>query len=277
MKKRITEIKDIQKIELELLKKISAFMDCHHIRYFLAGGSMLGAVRHNGFIPWDDDIDLLVPREDYNKLRTLIQNEVIQIPHVEFALPGNDNSFWPFIKMFDTRTKIVGMAKYTQKDLNEKIWIDIFPLDHFPDTAREHKRVLFKNWLLRYILTYRTHIKGVSKKEHYFLFWMAKATCYYLLGGYKNIIRRIDRDAEKMNERYIDSNHLGDGTWPENEKDYFEENMVTPLMLHDFEDARFYIPVNYDGYLTSFYGDYMTPPPEDKRMRHSFEAYYITD
>lgn len=267
--RKIETMQELQKIEYDILCCVVDFFEENDIRYILCGGTMLGAVRHNGFIPWDDDIDLLVPREDYEKLKK-IRNSFGH-EDIQFRIPGDKEYPSPFIKAVNTKTVLDNRLEIDR--FTYHIWIDIFPLDHFPDNRVAHMIELAKNKLLRGALNTELMIKGPSHGGK-----MVRAGLVLInriLGGYKNIVVKMDQQAKAMNDRYIHSKHYGDGAWPNYGKDYFEEYMIFPFVKHLFVEREFNIPQNYDAYLTHFYGDYMTPPPEDKRAMHDFDAYWI--
>ena len=267
---KIKNLKEIQKIEYDILCVVVDFFKKNHISYFLAGGTMLGAVRHGGFIPWDDDIDILVPRKDYEKLKKLISKNTHLDHHIVFQMPGMEGYPYPFIKAVDIHTRTNDY--YVSSKFVLPIWIDIFPLDHFPDDDMKHKIEILKNKLLRTCLESGIKQQGFKKRLLLKVLFLAM---YYLLGGYRNITILMDKSARRMNERYMNSEHYGNGTWPEKMKDYFKEEAVFPYIKMKFEMDEFNVPKNYDLYLSQFYGDYMKLPPEDERPQHMLAAYYI--
>ena len=270
--KQITDIKEIQKIELDILVKTVRYFENNNISYFLCGGSMLGAVRHDGFIPWDDDIDVLVPRKDYDRLLSGMSTSTMNEKILSVMKPGMDDYPYPYIKVVNKETLVQDKNIVSQFN-NTGVWIDIFPLDHFPD-----RHIMHKFWLLRlkfWRWAINTHMKPQGLETGGMPANVFFRAVYRLGGGYKNITRRIDAIARSMNRIYKTSMHLGDGTWPESMKDYFEESWITPVFKHRFEEYEFNIPVHYDGYLKHFYGDYMTPPTEEKQRSHFINAYYL--
>ena len=269
-------IRDIQLTEYDILKKVVTFLDKNQLQYILCGGTMLGAVRHHGFIPWDDDIDILVPREDYETLKTLLSNNPNSVDGIVFRLPGAKDSLYPFIKAENPLYKCIDDRFANSLPLY--IWIDIFPLDHFPDEENKHRRMVrrisfWKTILYSGILSkeywksrfQNNYLKLVKYKVAYFI--------YSIMNSHCGVSKRIDRIAKKMNDRYSTSNHVGDGAWPEGMKDYFKCEWTFPTIKKLFEKDEFNIPENYDSYLKQFYGDYMTPPPEHKRTGHHITVY----
>lgn len=276
MDKQYLSLRKIQLIENDILIRVVDCLTQYNINYILCGGTMLGAVRHKGFIPWDDDIDLLVPREDYDRLIELIKNRVIVIEDITLRIPGDKGYPTPYIKAVDLNYKVIEDAR--DEKFQGYIWIDIFPLDHFPDNKMEHKRYLRKNRILRDILVSGTTTMKYMKQKWeksrlllYFGFFGARIL-YGIMGGYKRITLRIDDLARDMNRKNIDSNHVGDGTLPNGEKDYFSVNDTTPVILAEFEGEKYNIPQNYDSYLRKFYGDYMQLPPIEQRGGHHIKV-----
>ena len=280
MEKKYLPLREVQMVEYDILCRTVDYLEKNGLNYILGGGTMLGAVRHNGFIPWDDDIDILVPRDDFEKLRALIGKNPGAVDGVAFELPGQSKAFYPFIKAVN--------RQYVCEDSNViddhpiHVWIDIFPLDHFPDDPKAHKL-----WAGKLVVLRRVMFSGILSKSYWktrcagsprmHLEYLVGLCLYRLMGSYTGVARRMDATARKMNTKFRNSNHVGDGAWPEGMKDYFTVEMTSPSVMHVFEDREFRIPKNYDLYLKAFYGDYMTPPPEDKRGGHHIQVYKVEE
>lgn len=140
MKNKKLSSEEIKQIELNLLLKLDEICKKYKLRYYLCGGTLLGAVRHKGFIPWDDDIDVLMPREDFEKLLRLEKAETRYGGKDCFLKSGN--SIYPFIKLINTNTVL--KEKYLSEEFTTGIWIDIFPLDGMPDDEKLSQRNLRK-------------------------------------------------------------------------------------------------------------------------------------
>ncbi|MEY8675637.1 LicD family protein [Thomasclavelia cocleata] len=135
---------DIQSLELNILKAFKNFAQENNIIYYLCGGTLLGAICHKGFIPWDDDIDICIPRNSYDKLIELVKEDrYIENTSYKFCLPLDDNYIYPYIKVVDTNTIVY--EKDIKKEYCLGVWIDIFPLDEFPKTSPEIKKVVKKH------------------------------------------------------------------------------------------------------------------------------------
>jgi lipopolysaccharide cholinephosphotransferase len=268
---KITTIREIQDRELGILKKLLVFFKDNNISYCMSGGSVLGAVRHNGFIPWDDDIDVLVNRKDYDRIMYELDSSSLEKDGITIKKPGMPGHIYPFIKVVSDDT-LVKDAKVLEKFHNTGLWVDIFPLDHYPDDEKKHVEYVRKNKFLARILAAGTcsYVAiGSWKKISIIVFKLL----YILCGGHRVLTRKIDRFARKTNAENLNSTHYGNGTWPENLRKYYDDSMVGSFTTHVFEDVEVNIPRNYEGFLTRLYGDYMALPPEDKRNRHIIECF----
>jgi lipopolysaccharide cholinephosphotransferase len=144
--KRLTD-KEVKTLLSKDLKSFADFCDLNGLRYFLGGGTLLGAIRHQGFIPWDDDVDVLMPRPDYDAFLKLTALNPIRENLIVQAPDRNDDYLWPFAKIINTDTVLIElqyMKKY--RDLQRQwggLYIDVFPIDGVPDSKKEQKD-LFK-------------------------------------------------------------------------------------------------------------------------------------
>ena len=269
-------LREIQLEELNILLKVRDFFDMHGIRYFLCGGTLLGAVRHKGFIPWDDDIDIFVPRADFEKLREIVKDSRPSLGSIKFHIPGDDGYIYPYIKAVNTSI----LVDYG-KELDNLLWVDIFPLDHYPDNRIMHcfylnlilnlERALAMGTFTNEHMRLRGYYDSITKRIKMGIM----RGIYRLLGGYKNVSRIIDRIGKSVDRKYSSSKHFGDGAWPNGMHDYYHESWIFPTVQIPFEGHEFNAPANYDAFLSHFYGDYMTLPPEDKRQTHYLTAYRI--
>lgn len=259
-------LKEIREIELQILDYIDTICKEHKLRYYLAWGTLLGAVRHSGFIPWDDDVDIIMPREDYERLLAIINRsdnnyKVLSYKHEK-------EYYYPFAKIIDSSTMVIESG--TVKTTKLGIWVDIFPIDSLPNDERIRKKIQNRCWMYRQIwghaIVWKTH--SISRSSVYKL---GCFMCY--LYGWKHAIKKLDRVASSMHgpsdyvSELIDCNHKYDVMPAE----WFELSVNKT-----FEGKEYPVPIGFDGYLTAAYGDYMTMPPLDKRVsNHSFVAYRL--
>lgn len=260
---RKIEIQEIKRLEIEILDFVVEVCNTKNLKYFLSYGTLLGAIRHKGFIPWDDDIDICMPREDYNVLleylRTLKSSKFkVLISHV-------DNYYYPFAKVINTDT-IVPIREI--EELHELgVWIDIFPLDGIPTT---HEKIY------RFLMDSLSHIRhlAVFKKlpqlslKKLIIIW----PCWKFsrLIGLFNMLKWTEILATKKS--YKEVKKVGVVVEPDSGA-YFDKQMFENLILAEFEHKKYNVPADYDTYLKSIYGNYMQFPPVEKRIAHGIVAY----
>lgn len=266
---RKVELSEVKKIELNLLIQFDTFCKKHNLYYVLCGGTLLGAVRHKGFIPWDDDIDVLMPRPDYEKLMLLKKEMITEIPsYIKMTSWKNKSSNYPFVKWVDSRTKIY--EKYYNSDIESNIWIDIFPIDGNPDSKSKLNHLYFKSKFLRKILMLKYARLGEGKSQ-------AKKYAKFLIKPFLksvNTYRLCDfLDKIAKTYKFESCNYIGGVLWGYGPQErVLKDSFLKPIKM-EFEGYTFNAPSNYDDYLKGLYKDYMQIPPEDKRITHSFEAY----
>ncbi len=253
------DIAEQKQIELDILKNFADFCDEHNLRYFLAYGTLIGAVRHKGFIPWDDDIDVWMPREDYNKLIN-IYNQGNNAPYKLIA-PYTRNSYHSFVKIVNEKTvKLEAGVNYKNGFIG--IDIDVFPLDGQPENEDEY--VKWYNKIQKYYRAYPyLNLPNDGKLKRI----IGLPIIRLLSGGKKHLLDKAKRLHDKY--PYDECEFIGS---IECCYDYIEirykKEWFRDYVLADFEGVKFRIPVDYDKILTQTYGDYMTPPPETEQVTH---------
>ena len=261
---------EIKSVELEMLRYLDNICKTDHIDYMLIGGSLLGAIRHNGFIPWDDDIDIILTMENYDKLFSVLKN----IKHEHFKLLHysiQKDCYHPFMKFVDTRTCV--KEKNKKEISNYGVFIDIFGYFKFPENINEGKKHFKK---INYL---RKNMGRCSDKKLIYNF------------SFKNILRiplKIKSKVIGMNyymnkydkvmRKYSNTNtHFMVSNWPvySYEHEIQEYDNLKDVCCHNFEDINALIPVQYDKILTKLYGNYMELPPVEKRIsNHDMEVYW---
>ena len=220
-------------------------------------------------------------RETERRLKEIYRHQDRDIGGMRLTIPGDPGSPHSFIRAYNP--ELIAFDNKREEAYQAYLWVDVFPMDHFPDDEREHRRCLNTISSLVRVLSSNTISKAYLKSQGYYsnplklMKLTVSRALYHLLGGNCRIAARIDQFAKDMDAKYKSSSHVGDGAWPNGMKDYFPLSDVEPVMKHRFESGEFNIPVNYDSYLTHFYGDYMRIPPECEREDHSVTVYRIIE
>lgn len=255
------KIEDIKRIELSILDYINELCKQNNINYYLSYGTLLGAVRHGGFIPWDDDIDICMLREDYEKFIQIASKDANEFYRV-LSINNDSKYYHEFAKVVDSRTRI------ELKDIicNEKegIWVDIFPIDPVANCRRLQKIIVNTCLMFRLLSVYKSFPNNHSKLLY--PFWIIAKTI-----GFKPFLTIIDKISKSGRSR----KYVGYIASYGSNKYYFEKEMFDESTRISFEGLLLPVPKNYDIYLTYLYGDYMTLPPENQRIsNHSSVAYW---
>lgn len=252
--------------QLIIAREIKRICDKHNIRYFIIAGTLLGAVRHGGFIPWDDDMDVGMLREDYEKFLKVAKTEMGE----EFFLqtPETDKNYGlPFAKILLNGTVLVEAT--AGSNAKKGIFVDVFPFDVAPeneaDRENHNKKTYFYKRLLLAKLNYNVCAKNdYVKRAVYFVLKIMSA--FY---SHDKLVKKLESEITRYNNsKTEDIVNIG-GAYGY-KKETIKADWVRDTVEIPFEDMTISAPVDYIKYLETFYGDYMTPPPEDKRYnRHS--------
>lgn len=262
-----------KKILVETMKAFIAFCENNNLKYYACAGTCLGAIRHKGIIPWDDDIDVLMPREDYVKFVALKQK--LYNSDYEIVSEGTPGYYLPFAKFVNKNTTIVETKDYP---FVIGVFVDIFPLDLVDDSSRaqfvfEKQKSIFgrysmaiRKYKLSVILKLmlRCHVRTFAKVCFYSIFGTRLASKF--LNKFFLLEKQMRcHQGDKCicySGFYGFDKELCDRAWFGNGKKV------------SFEDFSIRVPQNYDAYLTHMYGDYMTPPPVEKQVSHH-NLYFI--
>lgn len=267
-------LKEIQNISLEILKDVHSFCAGHNTTYFLAYGTLLGAIRHKGFIPWDDDVDIMMPRPDYEAFIKSYQSEKYHL----FSQYEKD-CLLPFSRVYDDTSSYVETRrpwfKKSKHRTHTGIWIDIFPVDVVaPDSGKEEerKRIITKaeSRLLRYRISLEEFRLFKKKGLKFILGFLFRKL--FVLTDYSSLKDIIAKYATII--PYEESTVCVDYSII---SDYapFPKELMQTSSLANFEDAQFFIPVGYDKLLRGWYGDYMKLPPiEDRKPSQYYIDFY---
>ena len=258
---------DLQSKELELLKLFTEICDKLNLRYYLVCGSALGAVKYGGFIPWDDDIDVGLIRPDYERF---LREAGEYLPDWAFLQNYKTDKAFPhiFTKLRDSRTTQIEEG-LEHLPINHGMYIDILPLDGYPDSEKERKvlryRKKFLSWKQVCALGDAKETKVKIRNKIFRLFGYHKKTDK-TIAKIEKLISKYDVETSQ-----IWCNH---GNW-QGEREYATREQYGEGAVMTFEGLRVIVPENYDAYLTQKYGDWRNDPPLDKQCSH--HRYVVCD
>lgn len=258
----------LHQVDLDIVKEVVNICEKYGFKYFMLGGTMLGAIRHKGFIPWDDDIDLGMPRKDYDRFLDVAPKELSS--HLKLVNYRTDPEYHYYItRILDTETKVVeerigNENKYTNAS------IDIFPIDGTPNNNLLRKiyyfRVLYHRALMS--LCYKDSIdrkRPRGKAEKMLLWIMERIPIERMTTPYKQK-EKIDK---LLREQKIEgAKYIGNIMGAYRTREIVPAKFYGEGKMYPFEDIELRGMDMYDEYLTFTYGDYMQLPPEEKRKTH---------
>lgn len=253
----ISELRDIQ---LRILSSVHQFCVDNNLRYSLSGGTMIGAIRHKGFIPWDDDVDLMMPRKDYEYLIKHFNESFDDIKVLTYR--NCDKYPFLFAKLYDTNT--IRIEYWGETGVN----IDVFPIDGLPDTesaASFNKKIqLFKSLAHRSTapsaqMSFQTRLKR-------FLVKAVLPSRNWLINWIENKLTASSIEKSPVSGAFVGSY---------GEKEYMPSSVFSSYVNVEFEGKEFACIENYDYYLSHLYGDYMSLPPIENRVAHEFKAFRL--
>ncbi len=265
-------LKDIHNLSLEILKDVHAFCERENIKYSLAYGTLIGALRHKGFIPWDDDIDICMPRPDYEKFIRTYKSDKFDIAYT--GVECKYDCLIAYARVFDTKRTIAKNAHWISERTG--LWIDVFPLDGVSNDQAAYEaefKEIYNQWSSiipkKIQFTRIMDQQGIVNKLKLI---KKKIKTLNGLGGHKlqrffnKRIQRIPYGSTQFWTNYA----VVDGGF-----EYIPIETFQNTVLVDFEGEKFRAMNGYDKMLRTFYGDYMQLPPEEKRIPHqSYIRFY---
>ncbi len=253
----------LRKLQLEMLTlliEVDRLCREHNIQYFLSYGTLIGAVRHKGFIPWDDDIDIEMCREDYEKFCSICENELDTSKFFLQNQQTDKNYNWVYGKLKLQNTSFIrsGQEHLKQKD---GIFIDIFPLDNISSNRFRQKVSLKACKICRRLLWASVGRKMVRNK-------FSRAAYTALSCIPKKVVTSIFDVFAKSDKKtpYLAAHNYFSGY-------IFKREWFSEAVTVEFEGHRFYAPIGYHEILSSIYGDYMQLPPVKQRYGHTYVSY----
>ena len=256
------EMKKVWQVELDILEEIIKICKKYNIKYYLNGGTLLGAARHKGFIPWDDDIDLMMLRKDYDRFMEIAIKELKE-PYFCQCYKNEKNYFRGHIQVRNSNTTaIIFNDKYNQ--YNKGIWVDIFPLDNIPDDENERKKFIKKVKFKKKIISFSINCYSPSILKKLFKLFFYKI--YWKIFNVDKAIKNLEEYATKYKDvetKYSEILIMEPGEFNYH-NDWFKEDDEI-----DFEYLKLATIKKYDEYLEELYGkNYMKIPKVKPSSMH---------
>lgn len=271
------DVDEQKKIMLDILKDAAKFCDDNNIRYYLAYGTLLGAVRHKGYIPWDDDIDICMPRPDYKRFIELYDKKGNKNYKI-CSIYNTPNYNRVCSRLYDPKTIKIERGINYKKNYMRGVEIDIFPLDGLPDDiAKANKHLNGQQRLLKlnFLITGVYSVKGSNIIKTIVKSLLRFSGILYCLPKSNRIAVKIEKNAMKYD--FTECNYAAysaDGVT----KGLCSKSIFDSTVELEFEGEFFKAPERYHEYLKNMYGDYMTPPPPEERSpKHRFNEAYWKD
>ncbi len=263
---RVLTSEERKEIIIGILVEFDQFCKDNNLQYFLTGGTLLGAIRHKGFIPWDDDADVAMMREDYEKFKSSFN-----IKHKGYLkwidIYNNKKYYLPHGKLIDTRTSLLEDYRFSSEI---GVYIDIFPIDNVGDDKEAALRESSKRTFIEQLFPrkFEKISKEYSLKRNFAIILASflPNNGHYIAKKKEARIRTISKG---KNGRYVANLYRSYGTNRITLKSNFEKTQEA-----EFEGHMFQIPIGYDNYLHDLYGDYMRLPPMEEQVTHHHDVAY---
>lgn len=258
---------------LKILLALQKICEVNNLTFYLSGGSLLGAIRHQGFIPWDDDVDVCMPRPDYDKLLQLSRVKDAFPENIKLCCYSEGNSQYPFIKLLDTST-VLEQSYIKEEDIGS-LWIDVFPVDGLPSDFSEQRAIYVKAERIRKVLMLNFAKVGEGKTKLKKLLKPLAIPFAKLVG-----VQRCNEKLDQLSRQYSfeQSKNVGVimwglyGTGETMNRNAFKQNVSVTFEAHEFKTMSC-----WDSYLHNIYGNYMELPPKEKRITHELDVWIKDD
>ena len=267
----VTKRSPVQDIIWEIMKTVKPILEDGGFRYYMLGGTLIGAIRHKGFIPWDDDIDIGLPRKDYETFLKMIPGKLP--PYLELRTWQDDTPHhYYFSRIVDTRHEVKRTGSTVER--TEDVWIDIFPLDGMPDNAvvrQIHKLRLLYARMRYHLSTFdKVNLKRPNRPlSERVIIWMVMHTGFGTRSDPAKWLNKVDKLLKKYSVE--DTGWIVNFMGQYKFKEMFPKAWYGNGTSYPFEDSELIGPDEYDKVLTYQYGDYMTPPKDADRNTHASE------
>lgn len=258
------QVDELRELQMQILDYVDAFCRENDINYTISGGTLLGAVRHGGFIPWDDDMDIQMLRAEYERFTLLWNNNKESHPFEFISIESGNGMGYSFGKVHNPKT-----VTFVNGIERTGVYIDVFPIDDVKDISdckRIHSKIkkMYRRMMAAFKVENNSEIKKIFR-FYYNIMTLGKSRIFF---------------AEKINSIAQEHNNRGYQFVFELVSGFKCDKPINKAIFSDFSDIKFedrtYRSIkNYDSYLKSTFGDYMTPPPPSKQVRdHTFKPYW---
>ena len=260
------DLKELRKLQLDILNDIDGFCKKNKINYWIDCGTLLGAIRHSGYIPWDDDIDIGMLRDDYEKfLKTYNRkNHRYKLSATE----NNKNHYYQYGKVFDTKTILY---EPDENGIKSAVYVDVFIYDNAPDDEKECQKMFDRRDTLNKLKTAQLFPELYDKSS------LKKRIMRFFLNIYLKFLPKnyyIKKSIENS-KKYMNENTKRVGNFTSATRMTGDKKIFASFVPVTFENRKYPAPVGYKEWLKAFYGDYMKLPPKEKQVSlHKFKAYY---
>lgn len=262
--KRTVSLPEMRQIQLDILIKVDEYCRENGIRYSLGGGTLLGAVRHKGYIPWDDDIDLMMPRPDYERFLDGFDGKYDNLSMQHYR--NNSKCCKPFLKISDNRTILI--ENIQKCGVN----IDVFPIDGLPVDGKDIDSFFERFNIEVSKLVRSTNLLGI--KRRYVVVLIKQLVKQIIFPSRKKAVERFQKFITTYD--FETSQFAASVVGAYGLKEVMETSVFKSYIELPFEGHLFMCIAGYDAYLTKHYGDYMKLPAKEKQVsHHDFEAYWI--
>lgn len=258
--RKISDMQEIRQMQMNMLRYIKETCEQNKLTYFLSGGTLLGAVRHQGFIPWDDDVDVMMPRKDYDQFVNIVNRE--NNKYFMYTIYTEKTYYYDFGRLIDKDTILIERDHFPIRDLG--LGIDIFPMDGLPT-----KNVILKNHIL-HVQKLHQISESLRQTNKYKDMDSIKYKCHLFLAK----LVSFSCDIYARMYRFDHSNHIACVVGLRGMKEIMPRKPFSEGILLKFEGEYFAVPKGYKIYLQKLYGDYMKLPPVSQRgTSHGFCVY----